>query len=114
LAQVYARPGAPGQIETLALSEYPLMLGSGQLGEIQLMLTHSFRLVQDAPHDWHVSTAGYEYRINDADGRELAAWHWHPRHSLGQISRTCTWLLPAWAIRTCQPDGSASSQCSGY
>jgi hypothetical protein len=54
------------------------MLDSGHLGEIQLMLTHSFRLVQDAPHDWRVRTAGYEYRINDADGRELAAWHWHP------------------------------------
>jgi hypothetical protein len=54
------------------------MLDSGQLGEVQLMLTHSFRLVQDAPHDWHVSTAGYEYRINGADGRELATWHWHP------------------------------------
>ena len=26
---------------------------------------------------WHVSTAGYLYRLDDVEGNELVSWHWH-------------------------------------
>jgi hypothetical protein len=27
---------------------------------------------------WDVGTVAYRYRLDDADGVELASWHWHP------------------------------------
>jgi hypothetical protein len=71
--------GANGaDIEALTISQEPLHLSSGPLGNIQLALRQRFRAVQESRSEWHVSTVAYYYRIADSEGRELAAWHWHP------------------------------------
>jgi hypothetical protein len=28
---------------------------------------------------WHAVTTGYAYRLEDSDGREIVAYHWHPQ-----------------------------------
>lgn len=76
-AQFYVRTDGIGRT-ALTLSEFPLKLRSASLGGVELMLTHSFRTVAGESGDWHVSTTGYEYRLNDHAGQELVAWHWHP------------------------------------
>ncbi len=77
-ARLLARTGRPGEVETLALSEDPLRLRSATAGSLRFMLAHRFRLVEDVPSAWHVSTLAYDYRLSDGDGRELISWHWHP------------------------------------
>lgn len=62
----------------LTLSQEPLRLRSASLGTVQLILRQQFRIVRDERSSFHVSTEAYFYRLNDANGRELAAWHWHP------------------------------------
>ncbi|MBM7788412.1 hypothetical protein [Tenggerimyces flavus] len=61
----------------LTLSVEPLKLRSTK-GDVHFGLAHSFRMVEEAPKVWHVSTVAYDYRLDDADGRELISWHWHP------------------------------------
>lgn len=72
----------PGELETLTLSEDPLRLactGNPELSHVSLVIGHQFRVVQDDDGPgWHVSTAGYEYYLQDDDGHELIGWHWHP------------------------------------
>lgn len=78
-AKVFVSRGtAPGAVEALALSEDPLQLASGRIGPVQFVLGHQFKLVQDGPKSWHVSTTAYRYHLRDADGKELIGWHWHP------------------------------------
>ena len=62
----------------LTLSQEPLRLRSDSLGTVQLRLRQRFRVVRDGPKRFHVSTEAYFYRLDDAGGHELAAWHWHP------------------------------------
>jgi hypothetical protein len=80
-AQLFVPGKSPGDLEALALSADPLRLRSGSRPDhtyVKLVIGHQFRVVQDGPTDWHVSTAQYEYYILDDDERELIAWHWHP------------------------------------
>jgi hypothetical protein len=67
-----------GGPEALTLSREPLRLQSATLGSVQLRFRQQFRVIRDGRSSFHVSTAAYFYRLDDAAGHELAAWHWHP------------------------------------
>jgi hypothetical protein len=51
-------------------------------GRIHLFLLHDFVVVSDGERPrserWQARTIGYNYRLKDADGREIVAYHWHP------------------------------------
>jgi hypothetical protein len=50
---------------------------------IQLTLTHSYYVVpeQGRRGPWRVRTAGWIYKIADAEGSLVLAFHWHPERS---------------------------------
>ena len=73
-----SRGNGVGDPLALTLSREPLRLRSAPIGTVQLRLRQRFRVVRDGPTRFHVSTESYFYRLDDATGRELAAWHWHP------------------------------------
>jgi hypothetical protein len=78
-AQLFVPRVKPGELEALALSADPLLVHSRRLGsDVQFLLGHQFRLVQDGRRLWHVSTTMYRYQLSLPDGTELIAWHWHP------------------------------------
>lgn len=58
----------------------PLTLARG--GHVTLALGHYYVLVSDAARDarrrWQARTTGYHYAVDDADGREILSYHWHP------------------------------------
>lgn len=58
-----------------------LASGSGY-GRLTVTLRHFFALVSDAAggrrHRWQAQTTAYFYTLDDADGREILAYHWHP------------------------------------
>jgi len=68
----------PGALEALTLSKEPLPLRCDPVSGVQLRLRQQYRLVKDSRRSWHVSTAAYAYRLDDATGNELVSWHWHP------------------------------------
>ncbi len=51
-------------------------------GSITLDLRHFCALVSDASRParerWTARTAGYFYALDDANGREIVGYHWHP------------------------------------
>lgn len=51
-------------------------------GEVRIALTvnHWYHVVHDAGarRQWRVHTAGYLYALDNWDGREIIAYHWHP------------------------------------
>ncbi len=51
-------------------------------GPANLTLRFRYLLDHDPTRDrrarWQVRTAGYDYRLDGADGREILAYHWHP------------------------------------
>lgn len=75
---VFARQSGSSRSE-LSLT-CPLALARG--GHLTLTIWHYYLLVADASHDarrrWQARTTGYRYAIEDADGREILAYHWHP------------------------------------
>lgn len=78
-AQLYVAGGKkPGETLALGLSEDPLLLRAANGDRLQLLLAHQFRLVEDQPSGWRVSTVAYDYRLNDGGGKEILSWHWHP------------------------------------
>jgi hypothetical protein len=88
-AQLFASPaGRAGDgLEAITLSQEPLKLRSGLLGDvIYLKLRQQFRVVKDesapARRRWKVSTVAYFYQLDDCAGAELASWHWHPQTGL--------------------------------
>jgi hypothetical protein len=50
---------------------------------IQLTLTHSYYVVpeQGRRGPWRVTTAGWIYKVADAEGNLVLAFHWHPEGS---------------------------------
>ena len=52
-------------------------------GHVGLFLRHAFATVMDADlprsERWQARTVGYQYRLEDAGGRETVAYHWHPQ-----------------------------------
>jgi hypothetical protein len=57
-------------------------------GELALSVTLHYRIVEasGARGPWKVSTVGYLYALDDAEGREILGYHWHP-HGRGEITR---------------------------
>jgi len=54
---------------------------AGGRAPITLTIRHAAGLVHDATGDnsgWQARTIGYMYTLDDADGREILAYHWHP------------------------------------
>jgi hypothetical protein len=44
-----------------------------------LSVLQAYRIVRTAERGrWKVQTAAYQYGVDDADGREMFAYHWHP------------------------------------
>jgi hypothetical protein len=70
-----------GAIESDFNLECQLTTAFGR-GRVTLSVYHFYTLVADASrerqHRWEARTTGYSYRIGDADGREILAYHWHP------------------------------------
>jgi hypothetical protein len=59
----------------------------GQRG-LALIVEQRYQIIETDDRDrgpWKVSTAAYQYALDDADGREIIAYHWHPR---GRSSET--------------------------
>ena len=52
----------------------------GGASGIRLAFYQYYRVIQtEVPRvQWMVSEEGYEYKILDADGREIIVYHWHP------------------------------------
>jgi hypothetical protein len=52
-------------------------------GHLSLFLLHAFVTVLDGERPrrerWQTRTIGYQYQLDDADGCEIVAYHWHPR-----------------------------------
>ncbi|MGH8909951.1 MAG: hypothetical protein ACRD0K_26510 [Egibacteraceae bacterium] len=79
-AQVFYRPPVIGETETLRISQEPLRLLRNGAVPLSLSLRQQFRVVHTDDPDrgpWKVATQAYKYTI-EMDGREVAAWHWHP------------------------------------
>jgi hypothetical protein len=51
-------------------------------GHVVLLLSQRCGLVAESGRDrrdqWQARTAGYLYAVEEADGREILAYHWHP------------------------------------
>lgn len=69
-----------------ATEPHALLVGAEQpvplTGKARLALSVQlyYRLEEDPVmhRPWRVTTAGYFYRLEDHDGREVVAYHWHP------------------------------------
>jgi hypothetical protein len=70
-------PAASPHALTLGAEEPARLQGPGELA---LSVTLHYRIVEapGARGPWKVSTAGYLYAVDDAEGREVLAYHWHP------------------------------------
>ena len=75
-------------LQTDATGPTIILTGGGRLarrtrGHVQLFLLHDFVVVSgaDRPRSerWLARTVGYQYRLEDTDGREIVAYHWHPQ-----------------------------------
>jgi hypothetical protein len=60
-----------------------LVLGTGRQelsGGLLLTLEQGYEIVeaQGARGPWKCSTTWYQYSLDDSDGREVIAYHWHP------------------------------------
>ena len=64
--------------ELLLVSRLAAMSGGG----LTLSLRHLYAIVGNASRvrseRWQAQTTGYYYKLDDADGREIIAYHWHP------------------------------------
>jgi hypothetical protein len=51
-------------------------------GRLLLSMRHLYALISDASlrrgDRWQVRTTGYDYKLDDTDGHEIVAYHWHP------------------------------------
>jgi hypothetical protein len=45
---------------------------------LALFFSQCYSLENISRREWKVKTEGYTYRLDDEDGRELLAYHWHP------------------------------------
>ncbi|HET8522635.1 MAG TPA: hypothetical protein VFL82_05330 [Thermomicrobiales bacterium] len=63
-------------------SRYVPMRGRYRL---ELSILHEHELIQ-ADNRWSLHAAGYSYQIRQADGPEIAAFHWHPRSALSPVT----------------------------
>jgi len=67
-----------------AESELTLLsrLVSRSSGPLTLSLRHFYAVLSDASRarseHWQTQTTAYYYKVDDADGREILAYHWHP------------------------------------
>ncbi len=53
-----------------------LPTGQAQFG---LSVLQAYRIVRGTERGpWKIQTAAYQYALDDADGREVFAYHWHP------------------------------------
>ena len=70
----------------LSLQGSPVRLA----GEARVALTvaHWYRLEEyiGVREPWRVQTTGYDYRLDGADGREIASYHWHPEGASHVVS----------------------------
>ena len=42
-------------------------------------VSQKFRIIEDLQYGpWRITTAGYKYTIETADGEEILGYHWHP------------------------------------
>jgi hypothetical protein len=59
----------------------PLASVSGA-APLTLTLWHYYAVLSDRSgtrsERWRVQTTGYSYKLDDADGREILSYHWHP------------------------------------
>jgi hypothetical protein len=63
-----------------------LVLGDGSpvalsgKSNLSLSLLHQYRLVEDEGErgPWKATTAAYFYAVEDREGKEVIAFHWHP------------------------------------
>jgi hypothetical protein len=77
-----SQTGPDGAREALTMSGDGRAAPISAQGPIQLELAQQFHVWrQEDRGTWRVSTDAYQYTLADNDGRELAAWHWHPNTS---------------------------------
>jgi hypothetical protein len=67
----------PGNLINVVLSKgEPVQLRGP--GRLHLRVRMRLRIVEAGGRLWDAETAAYEYRLSDADDREILAYHWHP------------------------------------
>lgn len=73
----YAASAPDSEPHTVTFARDPILLAGS--AEIFLSMNHRYRVLRpgDTGH-WKVQTAAYYYELEDAEGRELLAFHWHP------------------------------------
>jgi len=62
---------------------HALLLNRGDpvhIGAVRLTVLMQYRIVraENGQDPWKVTTAAYFYTVEDRDGREILAYHWHP------------------------------------
>jgi hypothetical protein len=82
-AQLVVGWAQPGDVQALTLSEDPVILQTTgeRTQRLELSVQQQYRLVQVEDPErgpWKVSTLAYRYGVNDAQGRKLLGYHWHP------------------------------------
>jgi hypothetical protein len=102
VSNVVLRTDATGPA-TLLTARDRLARRSG--GHIGLYVLHAFSTVADATRPrserWRARTVGYQYRLEDEDGREVIAYHWHPQ---GQSHVAFPHLHLGAALGTLRPE----------
>jgi hypothetical protein len=80
VSNVVLRTDATGPSILLTARDRLVRRSGGHLG---LFVLHAFSPVSDAARPrserWQARTVGYQYRLEDGDGREIIAYHWHPQ-----------------------------------
>ncbi len=62
---------------TVSFGAFPVSLAGP--ARIALSVDHHYRILRPTPHGrYRVQTVAYYYALDDADGREILAYHWHP------------------------------------
>lgn len=70
-------PSAPGRSHTVSLGETPVLLGGPS--RLRLSVDHHYCIVRQSERGpWKIVTTAYYYSLDDANGHEILAYHWHP------------------------------------
>jgi hypothetical protein len=75
------RDYTPERLQALTIGTDDGRVRLGGESRLSLSFTQHYRIVRASADQgilWSVAVVGYEYAYDDADGREIIAYHWHP------------------------------------
>jgi hypothetical protein len=87
---------------------------AGSRASMTLTIRHAAGLIHDATGGdtgWQARTTGYMYTLDDADGREILAYHWHPH---GRSPETEPHLHLGAGAGTIRPELTRAHLATGF